>query len=379
MEAKIRQKARGALARLKGVHIVSKKLATGERAFYFYAWRGGPRMHADPDDDIAMMQEYLRLTRQREAPTAVVTLADMVKKYIASADFTGLRDKTKTEYEAAIDRIEAKFFALEVAALEQRGARATIREWRDTEMGDRKRTADLTMAVFNKILNFAVDQEYITRNPLQQLAKLSEGTRRDKIWTDEQMAAFAASAPRHLVRAMILAKWTGQRQGDLLKLTWAAYDGSYLRLQQGKAGRGKAGRRVKIMVSDELKAVLDEIKSEQDAAAALEPGAKGYRPSPLRILTTEKGTPWKTGFTASWGSAVKTAKVSGVTFHDFRGTFITLAHRAGVLIKDIAEASGHDEKECERVIRQHYLATGSEKVIVQLQESNRKNARGTKL
>jgi integrase len=54
---------------------------------------------------------------------------------------------------------------------------------------------------------------------------------------------------------------------------------------------------------------------------------------------------------------------SGVTFHDFRGTSITLAYRAGVASKDIAEASGHDEKECERVIRQHYLTSGADRVI----------------
>lgn len=347
---------------MKGVHIVEKRLASGDLRTYFYAWRGGPRMEADPNDDDAMMLEYLRLTRRREAPVEVVTVADLIKKYLAAADFTGLRDKTKTEYEAAIDRIEGEFFEMELAALEQKGARATIREWRDREMGDRKRTADLTMTVFNKILNFAVDQEYIARNPIQKLAKLSSGTRRDIIWTDAQMDAFAASAPKHLVRVMTLARWTGQRQGDLLKLTWSAYDGAYIRMQQSKAGRGKAGRRVKILVSGELKATLDEIKAEQ-VALANHTNPKRRKPAPVNILTTANGQPWKTGFTASWAAAVKDAKVTGVTFHDFRGTFITLAHRAGVAIKDIAEASGHDEKECERVIRQHYLASGSETVI----------------
>jgi hypothetical protein len=34
----------------------------------------------------------------------------------------------------------------------------------------------------------------------------------------------------------MLALWTGQRQGDLLRLPWSGYDGSVIRLKQGKTG-----------------------------------------------------------------------------------------------------------------------------------------------
>lgn len=85
------------------------------------------------------------------------------------------------------------------------------------------------------------------------------------------------------------------------------------------------------------------------------------------------------GFKKSWGTAVRQAGISGVTFHDLRGTFITLASRAGVAIKDIAEASGHDEKECERVIRQHYLASGADEVILKLQSAGSYAAKSDEL
>jgi integrase len=104
---------------------------------------------------------------------------------------------------------------------------------------------------------------------------------------------------------------------------------------------------------------------------AVHPDPKKRRPEPVNILTTADGKPWQSGFKASWGKAVSDAGVEGVTFHDFRGTFITLAHQAGATIKEIAEASGHDEKECERVIRQHYLATGSEAVILKLEAAQK--------
>ena len=51
---------------------------------------------------------------------------------------------------------------------------------------------------------------------------------------------------------------------------------------------------------------------------------------PLTILKTTRGNPmpWTSdGFRASWGAVCDTAKIDDVTFHDLRGTFITLAYR----------------------------------------------------
>jgi integrase len=50
----------------------------------------------------------------------------------------------------------------------------------------------------------------------------------------------------------MLAIWTGQRQGDLLRLTWKAYDGKHIRLRQSKTGA-----RVVIPVGAPLKTMLD--------------------------------------------------------------------------------------------------------------------------
>lgn len=353
---------------LKGIHRVTKRLAGGGLRTYYYAWRGGPRIHASIRDQAEFIAEFQRHKRFRAPPEDKRTLSDLIRSYVAAADYTGLAAKTKAGYDTALGRIQGKFGTMPIAALEEKGARSVIRQWRDDVLSVSPRSADLTMAVFTKILNFAKDEEVISRNPLDALTKLSSGTRKDIIWSDDQMALFAELGPPHLVRAMILAKWTGQRQTDLLELSWSAYDGEYLRLQQRKAGRGKAGKRVKILASAELRLTLEAIRAEQKARAE-HPNPRKRKALPTTILTTEGGVPWKSGFKASWGAAVRDAGISGVTFHDFRGTFITLAYRAGVAIKDIAEASGHDEKECERVIRQQYLASGADTVIQRLESS----------
>ncbi|MRN77076.1 tyrosine-type recombinase/integrase [Brucella sp. 09RB8471] len=81
----------------------------------------------------------------------------------------------------------------------------------------------------------------------------------------------------------------------------------------------------------------------------------------VTILTNTRGKPWTSdGFKTSWGKAIKKAEITGVTFHDLRGTFITKARRNGATIEEIAAASGHSIKEVTRVLEAHYLAHDEE-------------------
>lgn len=83
------------------------------------------------------------------------------------------------------------------------------------------------------------------------------------------------------------------------------------------------------------------------------------RGNAVTILTTAQGKLWGTGFKSSWRKAVAAVGIKGKTFHDLRGTFITLAYRNGASIKQIAEVSGHSEKDAETIIRKHYLVSSA--------------------
>ena len=307
---------------------------------------------------------WLALMSGGPSADAPHTLSDLIKLYRTSRHFSGLAETSKKSYEWLIERVDSKFGHLPIQEFNKRGARTVIRQWRDGLM-THPTSADRTIAVFRLVLNFAVNEEYLQRNPLARIGMVHKATRRDIIWSDEQIASFLALAPRHLSRAMLLALWTGQRQSDLLSLRWSDYDGEYIMLQQQKMGRGRAGRHVKVLVSQELREVLSEIEAEQIYRSNLSGDKQVDRPE--TILTTARGKPWKKGFKTSWRRVIANVGISGVTFHDLRGTFITLAHRAGSSIHDIAAASGHDEKDCESIIRRHYLATGAEGVISRLE------------
>ena len=127
----------------------------------------------------------------------------------------------------------------------------------------------------------------------------------------------------------------GQRQGDLLRLPWSAYDGKHIRIRQSKTGR-----RVVIRVGAPLKAALDTAPKRSTI-----------------ILTTSDGKPWTSdGFRASWGKACKRAGVVGLTFHDLRGTAVTRLALAECTEAEIATLTGLSLSSVRAILDTHYLA-----------------------
>jgi integrase len=102
--------------------------------------------------------------------------------------------------------------------------------------------------VLARVLSWALDRGIVAANPCTHGGRLYRGSRAEKIWTEADEAAFLERAPAHLHLPLLLALWTGQRQGDLLRLPWSAYDGKHIRLRQSKTGR-----RVVIRVGAPLK------------------------------------------------------------------------------------------------------------------------------
>jgi integrase len=107
-----------------------------------------------------------------------------------------------------------------------------FREWRNRLAIKSKRQADYAWAVLARILAVGLDYGWLDANPCERGGRLYRGSRRDKIWTLDDELAFVEKAPRHLHLPLTLALWTGQRQGDLLRLAWSAYDGTNIALRQ---------------------------------------------------------------------------------------------------------------------------------------------------
>ena len=185
------------------------------------------------------------------------------------------------------------------------------------------------------MLSWALDRGLVAANPCTHGGRLYRGSRRESIWTADDEATLLERAPAHLHLPLLLALWTGQRQGDLLRLPWSAYDGKHIRLRQSKTGA-----RVMIPVGAPLKVALDAATKRSTI-----------------ILTNSDGKPWTSdGFRASWGKACKAAGVTGVTFHDLRGTAVTRLAIAGCTEAEIATFTGHSLQTVRAILDKFYLA-----------------------
>ncbi|MEM1040924.1 MAG: tyrosine-type recombinase/integrase [Pseudomonadota bacterium] len=311
---------------LDGLHSVTKKLAGGRRKVYHYAWRGGPRILADPNTP-AFVLEFQQHVQDRDAPS-IGTVSRLIHDYESSGDFERLGKYQKRDHRAMFKWIRLAFGDMPIEALQDRGCRRDFKDWRDTIKSNRQ--ADRAWATLKRVFSVAKDNGVIDWNPCEGGGKRYKDDRKEFLWTDAQIAQFRLSAPGHLVLPVVIALHTGQRQGDILALKWSNYDGTRIRLTQSKTKR-----KVSILVTPELKALLDKMDRKS-----------------VFICTNSKGLPWKSGFQASFGKARRRASVIGVTFHDLRGTFITRRRNEGSSIEDIAEVAGVSLIVAER----HYLA-----------------------
>jgi integrase len=200
-----------------------------------------------------------------------------------------------------------------------------------------------------RVLSVAKDRGLIAVNVCEKPGKLYQSNRRDKIWEDDVLGKAYASLPPHLADVLTLALWTGQRQGDLLRLPWSAYDGTHIRLKQSKREKP-----VLLKAGAPLRKMLD----------------RRTRECPV-ILTTTRGTPWTgSGFRASWGKAIKAAGIEGLTFHDLRGSVATRLAIAGNSVPQIRSVTGHSLREAEAILNATYLSADqrlSEEAVTRLE------------
>jgi integrase len=316
---------------------VKAKLADGSVRTYCYAWKSGPRIHGEPGTPEFHASYNEAVAKRLPAPEG--TLQALLDAYQQSQNFLSLRPRTRSDYIIQIKTIERDFGDFPIKALTASETRGVFFDWRDKLALKSRRQADYAWTVLALILAFAKDRGRITVNPCERGKRLYSGTRAEMIWMAEDEAAFLAHAPNYLHLPLLLGLWTGQRQGDLLKLTWSAYDGKTIRLRQAKTGA-----RVVIPVAAPLKAALD--------ATA--------RKSPL-ILVNTKLAPWSANsFGTMWRRACAKSGIEGVTFHDLRGTAVTRLALAGATVPEIGAITGHSLRDVQSILDAHYLARDPE-------------------
>ncbi|MCC7483036.1 MAG: tyrosine-type recombinase/integrase [Hyphomicrobiales bacterium] len=322
-------------AKIKGVNAVRKVLADGTvRRYYYHRTTGKalPGLPGDPDFIAALAAAEKTFSDRHRG-----TFNQLSHAFSTSPEFAGLADSTRKEYGRMLSKAEDRFGSMPIAALDDAAVRQVFMEWR-RKLAEKSghREADNRLSVISALLTWAKDNGHIANNHIQGFKRLYHSDRADTIWLPEHIAAFMKVAPVELQRALILALHTGQRQGDLRRLTWASYDGQWITLKQGKS---RFRTQVEIPCTAALRRMLDSIKR-----------------SGLVVLTTRTGRPWTARyFSRQWEIATAAAGIEGLHFHDLRGTAVTMLSEAGCTPQQIATITGHSLKSV-TVILDKYLA-----------------------
>jgi integrase len=255
-----------------------------------------------------------------------------------------LAESTKTEYKRVFGFWDAEYGTCPCRALEDKAFRADIIKWHDKFSEAKPREADNRVTILARVLSWAAKDGPLKVNVLDGFERAYTSNRSDIIWLPEQVEAFLAVASAEMQLAMALALHTGQRQGDIRKLAWSTYDGTSIRLRQGKANRlGKTAPVTRVPCTKALKVTLD---SAPRRAAV--------------ILTTKTGRAYqKRYFAEQWEETCKAAGITDLHFHDLRGTTVTMLFRAGCNIGEIVAITGHSLRRAQEILDK-YLARTSQ-------------------
>jgi integrase len=323
--------------RLKGINIVRRYRKDGSFALYRYHRATGQQLAGELGSP-EFVESYAAAERSLR-DRAKGTIAGLIRRFEDSPQFADLRaDTTQKEYRRKFKVIERKWGSAPIASFNDKQFRVDVLEWRDQIAKRARREADNLASALARLGAWAFDRGELDRNVLDNMSRVYHSDRADKLWLPNHVGAFLKVASPEMEAALMLAMHTGQRQGDLRRLPWTAYDGTRITLKQGKGGRI-----VSVRCTAALRAMLDRMATEK----------KG-----LLILTTPTGRAWtKRYFNEHWNEAAIAAGITGLHFHDLRGTAVTMLAEAGCTVPEIAAVTGHSLKHVTHILEVYLSRT----------------------
>lgn len=237
--------------------------------------------------------------------------------------------------------------------------------------------ANAAIRVLRLLLSDAQRRGLVSQNVARRPGMIGTAPR-VRIWTRAEIAAVVDWADAldlpSIGDAVLLAAYTGQRQGDLLRLAWqqieapigAAGSGHVVRLKQGKRGALVAVPLVPAVVdrlADARRRQRTHGLPARDLAPVLpcELTGRAWVADTFRHRFSEareaaaKDVPSLLGLPASTGRPAQPA----ATFLDLRDTAVTRLAEAGCTVPEISSITGHAAESAHQILR-HYLASTSE-------------------
>ncbi len=272
-------------------------------------------------DDLAGMYKFMAELATPAGP--VVTVGDLLDRYTRTHVPT-LSARTQQDYQRHIEKLRRVFGNETASAVLPKDIGRFLAS--DTIPGRVYRVK--LVSILSTAYDLAIGAWFvdgITVNPCKLVRKFKSPPR-DRYITDAEFEIIRTAMPPRVKIAMDLALLCGQRQGDILSLTWEKVSETHVHFKQGKTGK-----RLKVLISPALQEVLDRAK-------ALTPQLPR-----IYVVKSRKGKPYTSGgFRAVWQRRMRKLLKTGaiktrLTFHDIRAKTVSDSKS----LQEAMERAGH--------------------------------------
>ena len=314
----------------RGVPGIRKKLSDGSERMYYYYRATNTRLPDDPTSRaFAAAYEHAK----RKGPRSIEgTIGHLIDDYkTTSPRFAKLSPKTKVEYIRHLDAIKEIASDLDIEEVTQPDIIAV-----QDSLANTPRTADMRVNMYRVIFKHAMRRGWRTDNPAAGIEAIAD-SESYRPWPEDTIRSFIENAPAHVLTPFMLALYTGQRQSDVLRMTWGDIDGSHIKVRQDKTGEHMV-----IAIHPDLRAHIDTLAK---------------RPGPIAL--NSRGEPWTAdGFKSSFADAKRGLEITGLVFHGLRHTAASRLYEAGNDVDDIMAVTGHRT----RKMVEHYIKHADRKM-----------------
>ena len=207
----------------------------GREYFYFQRGRGsaspGPRLKLPKGPHDAEFWATYKSYLGSEPPSAR-TFDALIVAYKVSPEFTKRAEATQRDYSRYLDTISTAWGKLHVAACRPKHVIHLRDNWAETPVA-----ANHLLSVLKTLINWGIPREFSDTNPCIHVPKLEtspEGARPWPVWAYKLIEEYARE---DMQRAVLLARYTGQRQADVLRMAPSDIEDGGINVMQQKTGK----------------------------------------------------------------------------------------------------------------------------------------------
>lgn len=231
-------------------------------------------------------------------------------------------------------RIKAQFGVMALSAINRRDVQAfqngLLKE------GLSPASADHHVKLMRRVLNLAVQWEYLEKNPLKAIELYMVDNQVENYLDEEQLARLVdvlqTDENRNVCMIIMFLISTGARLNEALTATWKNIniEGGVWKVD---ASLSKSKKSRSIPLNDSALWVLEQLESKERSQYLF--------PSPAKAAE-KKDEPYTT-ITRAWYRLRKVAKIPNVRLHDLRHSFASLLVSGGRSLYEVQQILGHSD------------------------------------